>query len=72
MQNYKELTHVTYPVIAYKNFGISPERYYKAITKRTKEYAVRINRELAEGPTHFLPDNYYGPVEMWPLVMTNG
>lgn len=46
-----------------------PEEVYKKIAKNTRQFAIKGNRELAEGPTHLITDNYYGPVELWPLVM---
>jgi hypothetical protein len=42
---------------------------YKLSRKKAEEFARSIDRELAEGPTLYLPDNYYGPVELWPLVV---
>jgi hypothetical protein len=41
---------------------------YKIMRKGASDYAQAIGRELAEGPTVYLPENYYGPVELWPLV----
>lgn len=37
--------------------------------KQAAKYATSIGRELAEGPALFIPDNYHGPVELWPLVI---
>jgi hypothetical protein len=45
---------------------------YKILRKRAAEFARSINRELAEGPTIYLPDNFYGSVELWPLVIEEG
>lgn len=41
---------------------------YKIQRKGAENFAKSIDRELAEGPTVYLPDNFYGPVELWPLV----
>ncbi|MFY3741646.1 MAG: hypothetical protein HMLIMOIP_002104 [Candidatus Nitrosomirales archaeon] len=45
---------------------------YGMLRKHADKFAKSINRELAEGPTLFLPYNHYGPVELWPLVMEEG
>ena len=45
---------------------------YKILRKGADKYAVSINREVAEGPTLLLPDNYYGVIELWPLVVEEG
>lgn len=42
---------------------------YNLARKTADKYAKRIGRELAEGPTLYLLDNIYGPVELWPLVV---
>ena len=41
---------------------------YKLLYKGAINYAIKNNLQLAEGPTEYLPDNDYGPVELWPLV----
>ncbi len=41
---------------------------YKLFSRKSKEWATTQGRELAEGPTQLIRDNYYGPVELWPLV----
>lgn len=46
--------------------------FYKLFNKKSKEWAKEQGRELAEGPTHLIRDNYYGPVELWPLVYIGG
>ncbi len=35
---------------------------------KAEEWAKSVGREIAEGPTQYVPFNYYGPVELWPLV----
>jgi hypothetical protein len=41
---------------------------YKFLSRKAKEYALEIDRELAEGPTVLVRENYHSPVELWPLV----
>lgn len=41
---------------------------YGLARREAEKFAESINREVAEGPPLYLPDNYYGPVELWPLV----
>lgn len=42
--------------------------WYRLLRKKANDFAVSIDRELAEGPTVYFPNNYFGPVELWPLV----
>ena len=41
---------------------------YGLYREKAAEFAKSIDRELAEGPTLLIIDNFYGPVELWPLV----
>jgi hypothetical protein len=42
---------------------------YKFLRRKAVGFAISIGRELAEGPTVYLPDDYWGAVELWPLVV---
>lgn len=55
--------HPVYPDLELVTYSVS--------WKAAERYAKSINRELAEGPTVYIPDNYFGPVELWPLVRRN-
>jgi hypothetical protein len=52
--------HITYPSFKVNLYGL-----YR---RKASDFAKSIGRELAEGPTLLITDNYYGPVELWPLV----
>jgi len=41
---------------------------YKVEYRCADAFARSIGKQLAEGPTELLSDNYYGVVELWPLV----
>lgn len=41
---------------------------YGVSWRNSKARAQDVGRELAEGPTQVIYNNYYGPVELWPLV----
>ncbi len=41
---------------------------YKIAWKGARNYAEKIGRELAEGPTLYVSNSHYGSLEVWPLV----
>lgn len=45
---------------------------YKVVRLGAESYAKTLGRKLAEGPTQYFPDNFYGPVELWPLAIEEG
>jgi len=51
---------------------IGDVRAYQLVRRNAERFARKIDRELAKGPTHYISDNYYGPVELWPLVIEEG
>jgi hypothetical protein len=46
--------------------------FYKFFCKKNKQWADEMGRAVAEGPSYLIRDNYYGPVELWPLVFEGG
>lgn len=57
---------ISYPVLTHPTLKAN---MYGLWRKKASEFATSMHRELAEGPTQYLPNNFYGPVELWPLVM---
>ncbi len=50
--------------------------FYGLLRRNSEKFAVSIGRELAEGPTQFIPYDmkreYPEPMELWPLVYEEG
>lgn len=47
---------------------LGPDSVYRFLHEHAQAFAFSIGRTLAEGPTVYYPSNYFGPVELWPLV----
>lgn len=45
---------------------------YRLYRRKADDWAAEHGREVAEGPTVLIRNNFYGPVELWPLVYIGG
>jgi hypothetical protein len=52
--------------------GLFEELIHKVVRRGNQKFADENNVLIAEGPSQYLANNYYGPVELWPVFDYRG